>query len=79
MKKLLMLLILLLSLIITGCKTTEIEKLSFPPKPQRQELRKPENIREMVAVIVYYEFLVEEWECWAETVEHIAGVDDGSE
>ncbi len=77
MKKLLMLLILLLSLIITGCKTTEIGKPSFPPKPQRQELRKPENIRECIAVIVYYEFLVEKWEQWAETVEYITGVNDG--
>ena len=77
MKKLLMLSTLLLSLIITGCKSTKVEKLTFPPKPERQELRKPENIREMAAVIVYYEYLVEEWECWAEDVEHIAGVDDG--
>ena len=63
---------ILLPLIITGCKTTKIEKeIVLPPKPQRQELKAPNNLSEMVQTLNYYEHLVQQWENWGATVETI--------
>ena len=39
--------------------------------PQRQELRKPESLKDYALIIVYYESLVQEWESWGATVEDI--------
>ena len=60
---------ILLPLIITGCKTTKVEKeIELPPKPQRQEQKAPEDLKDYALLLVYYEYLVEEWEAWGETV-----------
>lgn len=63
---------ILLPLIITGCRTTKINKeIVLPPKPQRQELKAPNSLSEMVQTLNYYEHLVQEWENWGATVETI--------
>jgi len=57
---------------MTGCKTTKIEKeIVLPPKPQRQELKSPENLKDLADILNYYEHLVEQWEEWGTTVETI--------
>ena len=59
---------------MTGCVTTRI---TLPPKPERSELEKPGNVKEMAQIINYYEHLVREWELWGDTVE--AMVEDRKE
>ena len=57
---------------LTGCKTTKIEKeIILPPKPQRQELKAPNGLADMVQTLNYYEHLVQQWENWGSTVETI--------
>lgn len=69
MKKLLILLVLLLLPIMTGCKTTEIKTVYvLPPKPQRKELQVPQELKDYAQIINYYEHLVQEWENWGNTV-----------
>lgn len=63
---------ILLPLIITGCKTTKIEKeIVLPPKPQRQELKAPQDLKDLADILNYYEHLVEQWEQWGSTVDAI--------
>lgn len=63
---------ILLPLIITGCKTTKVEKeIVLPPKPQRQELKSPESLSDLADTLNYYEHLVQDWENWGERVEAI--------
>lgn len=52
---------------MSGCITKN--KIVYPPKPERQEMKAPETIRDYAELILYYETLVQEWELWAETVE----------
>lgn len=60
---------ILLPLIILGCKTTKVEKeIILPPKPQRQELKAPQDLKDIADILNYYEHLVEQWEEWGETV-----------
>ena len=60
---------ILLPLTILGCRTTKIEKeIVLPPKPQRQELKAPQDLRDIADILNYYEHLVEQWEEWGETV-----------
>jgi len=58
---------------MTSCasKKKNEKKIILPPKPQRQELPAPTNTKEIAEMLVYYEYLVEEWEAWSETVEEI--------
>ena len=60
---------ILLPLTIQGCKTTKVEKeITLPPKPQRQELKAPQDLKDVADLLNYYEHLVEQWEEWGETV-----------
>ena len=60
---------ILLPLIILGCRTTKIEKeIILPPKPQRQELKAPQDLKDIADILNYYEHLVQQWEEWGETV-----------
>lgn len=65
------LLIILLSTIILGCKTTKIQSMTLPPRPEREEIETPRNLQECATVICYYEYLLREWEEWGETVERM--------
>jgi hypothetical protein len=72
MKKYIALLMILLPLIITGCKTTKIEReIELPPKPQRQELKSPESLSDLADILNYYEHLVQDWENWADRAEKL--------
>ena len=73
LKKLCLLLTVLFSLTITGCvsKPRNTERV-LPPRPERREINvKPESIRDYAIILAYYEYLVEEWEIWADTVEGV--------
>jgi len=60
---------ILLPLIIQGCRTTKVKKeIVLPPKPQRQELKAPQDLKDIADIMNYYEHLVEQWEAWGETV-----------
>lgn len=66
--RLLIFFLILSSLIIQSCKTTEQVRPVLPPRPQREYIGQLGTIKDYVLVIAYYEFLVEEWETWGETV-----------
>ena len=55
-----------------GCRTDRIEKeITLPPKPQRQELKTPQDLKDVAELLNYYEHLVEEWEEWSKSVDAI--------
>ena len=69
MKKLPILFLLLSLLTIQSCTSTKTDpEIVLPPKPQRQEQKAPEELKDYALLLVYYEYLVEEWEVWGETV-----------
>lgn len=62
----------MLTLIISGCKTTkEIEKIELPPKPVREEMETPTDLKGVAELLNYYEHLLELWENWGERAEAI--------
>lgn len=57
---------------MTGCKTLEVKhKIELPPKPERQELKEPKDLKDIAELLNYYEHLVQEYEVWADTVTKI--------
>ena len=63
---------ILLPLIITGCKTTKVEKeIELPPKPERVEQKNPENLNDLAELLNYYEHLVQLWEEWGDKAEKL--------
>ena len=63
---------ILLPLIITGCKTNKIEnEIELPPKPERVEQINPTTWQEAGDVINYYEHLVQDWENWGDRAEKL--------
>lgn len=57
-------------LTITGCRTTKIE-IELPPKPAREEIEAPKDLKGIAEVLNYYEHKLQEWEAWADSVEAI--------
>ena len=57
-------------LTITGCRTTRIE-IELPPKPQREEIETPKDLKGIAEDLNYYEHKLQEWEAWADSVEAI--------
>ena len=54
---------ILLPLIIQGCRTTKVEnEIELPPKPERVEQKEPESLSDLADLLNYYEHLVEQWE-----------------
>lgn len=53
----------------SGCVSLPESEPVFPPKPERQEQKAPETVRDYVSLLAYYESLVQQWELWAEAVE----------
>lgn len=53
---------------MTGCKTVQKNEIILPPYPQRQEQEYPQTKEDYAQLLIYYEFLVEEWENWGNTV-----------
>lgn len=67
---------ILLLLIISACQTEKIIQIDYvlPPEPIRQEIVIDENkitLKKYLSIIVYYDFLVQEWEAWGESVKKI--------
>ena len=59
-------------LIITGCKTTkEAEKIELPPKPERELIEAPKDLKGIAELLNYYEHKLQEWEAWSDTVEKL--------
>jgi len=66
----------LLLLIISACQTDKIIEIDYvlPPEPIRQEIVIDENkitLKKYLSIIVYYDFLVQEWEAWGESIKKI--------
>lgn len=63
---------------MTGCKTTkqDASTITLPPKPQRQELTRPESLKDYALILNYYEHLVQEWEQWGDTVSQMVEQDN---
>ena len=63
---------ILLPLIIQGCKTTKVEnEIELPPKPERVEQKAPETLSDLADLLNYYEHLVQDWENWADRAEKL--------
>ena len=66
---------LLLPVITVGCvtnpKNNELkrETIVLPAKPERIEFSDPTDINDLLEVLNYYEFLIEDWEIWSKKVE----------
>ena len=73
MKKPIQFFLILFGIIILGCVSTEYVTPEYvlPEKPQREALAIPETEKDLLEMIAYYEFKVQEWEAWAEAVEKI--------
>lgn len=70
MKKMFLTLYLALSVLITvNCRTVPSE-IELPPKPQREKLEEPKDIKDYAVIIAYYESLVSLWENWGDYVTH---------
>lgn len=67
--KILIILLPVLLLTITNCKSVpKTDSVELPPMPQRQHQDAPVTIRDYALLIVYYDNLVKEWELWGQTV-----------
>ena len=64
---------ILLVLITTGCRTTKQEEkeIILPPKPVREEIEAPTDLKGVAELLNYYEHLLELWENWGERVDAI--------
>lgn len=68
--KLCLLSIVLLVITTTGCVSSRPAVKAYPPRPGRKEIKvEPESLQDYAIILSYYEFLVEEWEIWADAVE----------
>lgn len=63
-------LLTVLSVIITtGCVSSKPAVKVYPPRPERKVINiAPESEQDYAIILSYYEYLVEEWEIWGETV-----------
>lgn len=69
LKKLWILLTVLSVTIITGCVSNKPAVKVYPPRPERKPINiAPESEQDYAIILSYYEYLVEEWEIWGETV-----------
>ena len=47
------------------------KKIILPPKPAREEIETPTDLKGIAGLLNYYEHLVQQWEEWADSVEAI--------
>ena len=62
---------------MAGCKSPPKNEIVLPPFPERQEQQMPEDLKDYAQLLLYYEFLVEEWEVWGQTVTELIDSEDG--
>lgn len=67
---------MLLSLTTAGCATLPRAETALPPMPERTEQKAPETAKDWAELLVYYEFLVQEWEAWGRTVQELIKGED---
>ena len=73
LKKLWILLTVLSVTIITGCVSGKPAVKVYPPRPERKVINLvPESEQDYAIILSYYEYLVEEWEIWADAVEGVS-------
>lgn len=79
--KFLIFFLICLSIITLGCRTTEYiyPEYIFPDEPGREIIEDPTTIKDYQLIIIYYEFLVREWEAWAESVKNIVDIPEKHE
>ena len=58
-------------LIISGCRTTKVIEIELPPKPAREEIEAPKDLKGIAELLNYYEHKLQEWEAWSESVDAI--------
>lgn len=60
-------------LITTGCRTTKQEEkeIILPPKPVREEIEAPTDLKGIAELLNYYEHKLQEWEAWGTSVDAI--------
>ena len=57
--------------IITGCVSNKPVTPVYPARPERHKINlEPKTEKDYALIIAYYEYLVEEWEAWADCVEN---------
>ena len=56
---------------MTACVTKPKAEIVLPPKPERTEQKAPETMKDIAALLNYYEHLVQQWESWGDTVTNI--------
>ena len=72
MRKYSTLLILLLLLIIPGCKTLpEENKIILPPMPEHVVFEPVSSVKEMGEVIIKQDAIIKSWEAWGKNVQGI--------
>ena len=58
-------------IITTGCQTVKPAAPVYPPRPERHKINlEPKTEKDYALILAYYEYLVEEWEAWADCVEN---------
>lgn len=60
-----------MSLTTAGCATLPRAETALPPMPERSEIKAPETAKDWAELLVYYEFLVQEWELWGRTAQEL--------
>ena len=58
----------MLGLTTTGCRTTKVIEIELPPKPEREEIEAPKDLKGIAELLNYYEHKLQEYEVWADTV-----------
>ncbi len=74
------LLIALLILTITGCKTLPQKKsYTLPPFPKREELPHASSVKDLAEIITKQDALIAEWESWGNNVKEMLENDGASD
>lgn len=54
-----------------GCQTTKKANIVLPNRPEREVLPNVSTTKDMAETIISYEYLLREWEVWADDVEFL--------
>ena len=72
MKKYLKLLIVLLLILIPGCKSIpEKKEFTLPPMPEHVEFKPVSSVKEMGEVIIKQDAIIKSWEAWGKNVKEL--------
>ena len=72
MKKYLKLLIVLLLILIPGCKSIpEKREFTLPPMPEHVEFEPVSSVKKMGEVIIKQDAIIKSWEAWGKNVKEL--------